>query len=75
MRLPTDIVAGKPVILAIKSIEHILPVREARLLTYLGLRSCAVRLQLNFNTNPLKDGPRRFDNTFSPRTPGLPRPR
>jgi GxxExxY protein len=78
VRLPgayrVDIVAGETVILEIKSIEQILPVHEAQLLTYLRLSHCAVGLLLNFNTNLLKDGLRRFVNTFSPRAPGPPRP-
>jgi GxxExxY protein len=65
-------VAGETVILEIKSIEHILPVHEAQLLTYLRLSSCSVWLLLNFNTNLLKDGLRRFVNTASPRPPRAP---
>jgi GxxExxY protein len=78
VRLPrafrADIVVGEAVILETKSIEHILPVHEAQLLTYLRLSSCSVELLLNFNTNLLKDGLRRFVNTSSPRAPGPPRP-
>jgi PD-(D/E)XK nuclease superfamily len=55
-----------PVKLEIKSIEHILPVHEVQLLTCLRLSSCAVGLLLNFNTNLLKDGLRRFVNTAAP---------
>jgi GxxExxY protein len=77
VRLPradrADIVVGETVILEIKSIEHILPVHEAQLLTYLRLSRCAVGLLLNFNTNLLKDGLRRFVNTAPPRAPGPPR--
>ena len=79
IRLPrahrADIVVEDTVILEIKSIEQILPVHEAQLLTYLRLSGCAVGLLLNFNTALLKDGLRRFVNTSSPRTPGTPRPR
>ena len=69
VRLPhacrTDIVAGETVVLEIKSIERILPVHEAQLLTYLRLSSCAVGLLLNFNASLLKDGLRRFVKTAS----------
>ena len=79
IRLPrayrADIAVEDTVILEIKSIEQILPVHEAQLLTYLRLSVCAVGLLLNFNTTLLKDGLRRFVNTSSPRTPGTPRPR
>lgn len=54
-----DIVVKDAVILEIKSVEHILPVHEAQLLTYLRLSGCRVGLLLNFNTLSLKDGIRR----------------
>lgn len=78
VRLPracrADILVGATVILEIKSVEQILPVHEAQLLTYLRLSGCAVGLLLNFNTALLKDGLRRFVNTSSPRTQGTPSP-
>jgi GxxExxY protein len=78
VRLPrayrADILVGATVILEVKSIEQILPVHEAQLLTYLRLSGCAVGLLLNFNTALLKDGLRRFVNTSSPRTQGTPSP-
>ena len=46
-------------LLALKSVEHILPVHEAQLQTYLRLSGCKVGLLLNFNTVALKDGIRR----------------
>jgi GxxExxY protein len=54
-----DIVVRNEVLLKIKSIERILPVHEAQLLTYLRLSSCRIGLLLNFNTVSLKDGIRR----------------
>jgi GxxExxY protein len=47
------------VILELKSVERILPLHEAQLLTYLRLSRCRVGLLLNFNTLSLKDGIRR----------------
>jgi GxxExxY protein len=70
----TDIVAGETVIPEIRSIEQIPPVHEARLLTYLRLSRCSVGSLLNFNTNLVKDGRRRFANTAAPRALGTPRP-
>ena len=55
-----DIIVEESVILEIKSIERILRVHEAQLLTYLRLSGCRVGLLLNFNTAMLKDGLRRF---------------
>jgi GxxExxY protein len=54
-----DLIIGDEVILEIKSVEHILPLHEAQLLTYLRLSHCKVGLLLNFNTVSLKDGIRR----------------
>ena len=49
-----DIVVGSEVILELKSIEQILPVHEAQLLTYLRLSRCRVGLLLNFNVTSLR---------------------
>lgn len=54
-----DFIVKNAAIVEIKSIEHILPVHEAQLLTYLRLSGCRVGLLLNFNTLSLKDGIRR----------------
>jgi len=54
-----DFIVDGQVILEIKSVEHILPLHAAQLLTYLRLSLCRVGLLLNFNTVMLKDGIRR----------------
>jgi GxxExxY protein len=54
-----DIIVNNEVILELKSVEHILPLHEAQLLTYLRLSRCRIGLLLNFNTLSLKDGIRR----------------
>jgi GxxExxY protein len=54
-----DIVVRNEVLLELKSVEQILPVHEAQLLTYLRFSGCKVGLLLNFNTAALKDGIRR----------------
>jgi len=54
-----DIIVNNEVILELKSVEHILPLHEAQLLTYLRLSRCRIGLLLNFNTSLLKDGIRR----------------
>ena len=40
--------------------EHILPLHEAQTRTYLRLSNCEIALLMNFNTQMLKDGLRRF---------------
>ena len=54
-----DIIVNNEVILELKSVEHILPLHEAQLLTYMRLSHCNIGLLLNFNTLSLKDGIRR----------------
>ena len=54
-----DLIVRHEVILELKSVEHILPLHEAQLLTYLRLSQCHIGLLLNFNTLSLKDGIRR----------------
>ena len=64
-----DIIVEESVLLEIKSIEQILPVHEAQLLTYLRLSGFGVGLLLNFSSTLLKNGLRRFVQTSSPRPP------
>ena len=54
-----DIIFTDEVLLELKSVEHVLPLHEAQLLTYLRLSQCRIGLLLNFNTLALKDGIRR----------------
>jgi GxxExxY protein len=54
-----DLIVDDEVILELKSVEHILPLHEAQLLTYLRLSRCHIGLLLNFNTLSMKDGIRR----------------
>ena len=55
-----DIVVEGSLILEIKSVEHLLPIHDAQILTYLRLRGMKVGLLLNFNTTLMKNGIRRF---------------
>ena len=57
-----DILVGDSVILELKSIESILPVHEAQLVTYLKLADKRLGLLINFNVVLLKDGIRRRIN-------------
>jgi len=51
-----DIVVADSVVLELKCLEHILPVREAQLLTYLKLTEKRVGLIINFNVAALTRG-------------------
>jgi GxxExxY protein len=47
-------------IIEVKSVERLMPIHEAQLITYLRLTGLPVGLLLNFNTNVLKNGIRRL---------------
>jgi GxxExxY protein len=51
-----DLIVGDEVILELKSVERILPVHEAQLLTYLKLSGKKVGLLINFNSSLLTQG-------------------
>jgi GxxExxY protein len=55
-----DIVIESRLVLELKTVEKLLPVHEAQMLTYLKLSGIRVGLLLNFNTPVLKDGLRRM---------------
>jgi GxxExxY protein len=55
-----DVVVADEVIIEIKSVEHILPVHEAQLLTYLRLTGHRIGPLMNFNVTRLRDGLCRF---------------
>src|ERR1700674_2562157 len=50
-----DIVVENPLILELKAAERLLPIHEARVLTYMRLSGVRTGLLLNFNTPVLKD--------------------
>jgi GxxExxY protein len=54
-----DLLVEDVVIVELKSVEKILPVHEAQLLSYLKLSKRRVGLLINFNVQHLKDGIRR----------------
>jgi GxxExxY protein len=51
-----DLIVENRVILEIKCVEHVLPVHEAQLLTYLKMTGMRVGLILNFNVSTLIRG-------------------
>jgi GxxExxY protein len=55
-----DIVVQGVIVLELKSVERIAPVRDTTLLTYLRLSGKTLGLLINFNVAILKDGLRRF---------------
>jgi GxxExxY protein len=55
-----DLVVEDKIIIELKSVEKILPIHEAQLLTYMKLSGINIGLLMNFNVNRLKDGIKRF---------------
>jgi GxxExxY protein len=58
--LRLDLLVGEHVIVEIKSIERLLPVHEAQILSYLRLAEKRLGLLINFNVVRIKEGIRRF---------------
>lgn len=59
-----DLVVEGEVIVELKTVEKILPIHEAQLLTYLKLYRRPVGLLVNFNAPVLKEGVKRIVNQF-----------
>src|SRR5438094_3656101 len=55
-----DLVIEDQVILELKTVERLMPIHDAQLLTYMKLSGIPTGLLLNFNTPILKDGLRRL---------------
>ena len=60
------------VVVELKTVEKLLPIHEAQLLTYLKLYQRSVGLLINFNVPVLKTGIKRIVNQFN-ETPASPR--
>jgi len=59
-----DTVVEDLVVIEFKTVEKLLPVHEAQLLSYLKLSGLSVGLLINFHVPVLKDGLRRIVNHF-----------
>ena len=57
-----DLLVEDAVIVELKAVEHVLPLHEAQLITYLKLSDRRLGLLINFNVLRLKDGYKRFAN-------------
>jgi GxxExxY protein len=55
-----DLVVEGQLIVELKTVEKLLPIHEAQLLTYLKLSGLRTGLLLNFNSTVLKDGIKRL---------------
>lgn len=61
-----DLIVEEAIVVEIKSVERLLPVHQAQLLTYVGLTGCPAGLLLNFNVPRLVDGVKRVINPRHP---------
>jgi GxxExxY protein len=59
-----DILVEGLIVIEVKCLQHVLPVHEAQLLTYLKLAKKPYGLLFNFNVPHLKEGIVRKANTF-----------
>ena len=59
-----DLFIEDKIIVELKSVEKILPIHEAQLLSYLKLSGCKVGLLINFNVKILKNGIQKIVNNF-----------
>jgi len=55
-----DLLVENTLIVELKSVEHVLPVHEAQLLTYMKLMGVRIGLLLNFNVAQLRHGIKRY---------------
>ena len=59
-----DILVEEEIIIELKAVEVILPVHEAQIISYVKLADKRLGFLINFNVPLLKDGFRRFVNSF-----------
>jgi GxxExxY protein len=55
-----DLLVDNKIIVELKSIDRILPIHEAQLLTYMKLADVSIGLLMNFNVKYMKDGIKRM---------------
>jgi GxxExxY protein len=55
-----DLLADGKLIVELKSVEQVLKIHEAQVLTYMKLAGVSVGLLINFNVDVLRKGVRRF---------------
>lgn len=66
-----DVLIDDLVIVELKTVENLLPIHDAQLLTYLKLYQRSLGLLMNFNVPVLKDGIKRIVNQFQENSASL----
>jgi GxxExxY protein len=59
-----DMIVNDSIIVEHKTVERLLPIHEAQLLTYLKMKNCKVGFLLNWNVPRMKDGIKRMVNNL-----------
>lgn len=59
-----DMIVDDSIIVEHKTIERLLPIHEAQLLTYLKMKNCKLGVILNWNVPRMKDGIKRMVNNL-----------
>ena len=55
-----DVLISDSIIVELKSVDKVLPIHQAQLLTYMKLAGISIGLLINFNVKYLKDGIKRM---------------
>jgi GxxExxY protein len=55
-----DLLIAERIVVEVKSVEALLPIHQAQLLTYLKLSGCRLGFLMNFNVPLFKQGLKRF---------------
>ena len=55
-----DLLIGGELIVEVKSVETLLPIHQAQILTYMRLARIPIGLPINFNVTKLQSGIKRF---------------
>ena len=59
-----DMIVEGLVLIENKTVEKLMPIHEAQLLTYLKLKDCKIGFLLNWNVTRMKDGIKRMVNNL-----------
>ncbi len=55
-----DLLVENSIVIEIKTVDKLMPVHQAQLITYMKLSGCRLGYLVNFNEKLVKDGIRRF---------------
>jgi GxxExxY protein len=55
-----DLLVSRDLIIEVKSVETLLPIHQAQILTYMRLAKIPIGLLINFNVMKLQNGIKRF---------------